>query len=172
MMRIAIIGPESSGKTTLCAALSAHFGAPRVPEFARSYLEERDGRYARADLLAIAEGQCAAEDIACEGFPTLLFCDTDMITLRIWSEEKFGACDPRIITLSEQRHYDRWLLCRPDLPWEPDPLRENPHDRDRLFAVYERMLDRLGKPYSILQGTHEVRLRTAIALLGTKALYE
>lgn len=163
MLKIAIVGPESSGKTTLCGVLSVNFRAPWVPEFARAYLGERDGRYTRADLLAIAEGQCAQEDAGSEGSPTLLFCDTDMITVRIWSEEKFGTCDPSIIALSEQRHYDHWLLCRPDVPWEPDPLRENPQDRSRLFQVYERMLEHLGKPYTIIQGRYDTRLTVAIA---------
>lgn len=162
MPKIAIVGPESCGKTTLCTALSANFRAPWVPEFARTYLGERDGRYTRDDLPAIAEGQCAEEDAASEGSPPLLFCDTDMITIRIWSEEKFGTCDPRILSLSERRHYDHWLLCRPDVPWEPDPLREHPQDRDRLFLVYERMLAYLRKPYTIIQGPHDMRLTAAI----------
>lgn len=136
-----------------------------MPEYAREYLTARDGRYDRADLLRIAEGQCAAEDAALSGGP-ILFCDSDMVTIRIWSEEKFGGCDPRILRLAETRHYDHWLLCRPDLPWEPDPLRENPHDRDRLFTVYERMLGRLGRPYSIIEGDRIQRVEMAGAIIG------
>lgn len=163
MLKIAILGPESSGKTTLCEALAAHFQASRVPEFARAYLGPRNGRYERADLLPIAVGQCAAEDTAMRGEASVVFCDTEMITIRIWSEEKFGACDARIIRLSVERHYDHWLLCRPDIPWEPDPLRENPLDRDRLFGVYEARLNKLGKPYTIIHGENPLRMRTAIA---------
>lgn len=168
MLKIAIVGPESSGKTTLGGGLSSNFRVPWVPEFARAYLSERDGRYTRADLLDIAEGQCAMEDAASEGTPPLLFCDTDMVTIRIWSEEKFAGCDRRIIALSERRRYDHWLLCRPDVPWEPDTLRENPHDRDRLFRVYERMLDELGKPYTIIQGQQDTRLMAAIATVQAR----
>ncbi len=90
-----------------------------------------------------------------------------MINIRIWSEEKFGNCDARIVELSETRHYDHWLLCRPDLPWEADPLRENPHDRDRLFDVHEAMLRSLKKPFGIIEGVGERRLTRATALIGS-----
>ena len=90
-----------------------------------------------------------------------MVCDTDMITVRIWSEEKYGRCDPWIMQQSEERHYDLWLLCKPDMPWQADPLRENPHDRDRLFGVYEGMLKWLEKPYVIMQGDREHRLADA-----------
>ena len=166
MLKIAIVGPESSGKTTLCQALAAHFAAPWVPEYAREYLEVRDGRYAQADLLNIAAGQCAGEDRAMQQGTPLVICDTDMVTIRIWSEEKFGGCDADLIALSEKRHYDHWLLCRPDLPWEPDPLRENPYDRDRLFAVYEEMLKQLGKPFTIIEGMRERRLEDAAGFIA------
>lgn len=173
MLKIAIVGPESSGKTTLCQALAAHFAAPWVPEYAREYLEARNGRYAQADLLNIAAGQCAGEDRALQQGTPLVLSDTDMVTIRIWSEEKFGGCDAGLIELSKNRHYDHWLLCRPDFPWEPDPLRENPHDRDRLFGVYERTLTELGKPFSIIEGDHAGRMRTATelvdALLGEQS---
>ncbi|MBK8339575.1 MAG: AAA family ATPase [Flavobacteriales bacterium] len=90
-------------------------------------------------------------------------CDTDLITIRIWGEEKFGRSDPWIIEGTEKRPYDHWLLCAPDLPWEPDPQRENPRDRDRLFGVYERTLRALGKPYTIIAGDRDHRWRKAIA---------
>ena len=165
MLKIAIVGPESSGKTTLCKALAMHYQAPWVPEFAREYLGERGGAYTHSDLLRIAEGQCAQEERAAGSKPSLLLCDTDIVTIRIWNDEKYSAYDRRTIDLSERHHYDHWLLCRPDLPWEPDPLRENPHDRDRLFAVYEDLLKRLAKPFSIIAGDAEQRMRTATAVI-------
>ena len=93
--------------------------------------------------------------------PGPLICDTDLITIRIWSEEKYGRCDPWIVRQTEQRHYDLWLLCRPDIPWEQDPLRENPLDRDRLFERYEELLRLLRKPYVIIAGDRDKRLKTA-----------
>ncbi len=165
MTRIAIVGPECSGKTTLCEALTVHYGCVWVKEYARAHLEAHGPDYTEPDLLHIAMGQVRAEGEAQkraqEGSADLIFCDTDMITIRIWSEEVFGRCATELIALSEQRQYDHWLLCRPDIPWEADPLRENPHDRDRLFAVYEAMLNKLGKPFTIIEGERKQRMDAA-----------
>lgn len=164
--KIAVMGPESSGKSTLCIALATHYGCAWVPEYARAYLEARGGVYTEEALLRIADGQCAAEDAAmreARHAQSPVICDSDMITLRIWSEEKYGRCDPRIRALCEERHYDHWLLCMPDLPWIADPLRENPHDRDRLFDRYVDVLTELGKPYSVVHGSMaQGRLLTAV----------
>lgn len=167
LRRIVITGPESSGKTTLARALARQYSALWVDEMAREYLANKDGYlYVEEDLLGIArlqlmeEDQCAAE--AVDKDSPWLFCDTDLITIRIWGEEKYGRSDPWIAQQTEARPYDLWLLCSPDIPWEPDPLRENPHDRDRLFAVYERMLNQLAKPYAVMSGTHEERMRAAV----------
>lgn len=166
ILRIAVVGPESSGKSTLCSLLAERLEAPRVDEFARAYLGRLGRPYVEGDLLHIARGQCAWEDAAALRARRLIVCDTDMITIRIWSEEKFGRCHPWIIQQSEHRSYDLWLLCAPDIPWEADPLRENPHDRDRLFEVYEKMLIRLGKPYRIIRGAHEERLQAALLAIA------
>ncbi len=161
MLKIAVVGPESSGKTTLCEALMVQRQAWMVSEVAREFLGELERPYVEADLLAIAKAQAENEDMVTEEFNGVMVCDTDLITMRIWSEEKYGRCDPWILRQSEERHYDLWLLCKPDIPWEADPLRENPHDRDRLFAVYEGMLKWLEKPYMIIQGDREQRLADA-----------
>ena len=169
MIRIAIVGPECSGKTTLCEALAAHFGCMWVKEHARAHLEEHGPDYTEQDLLNIAMGQVLAEGeaqkLAQQAGVDLTFCDTDMITIRIWSEEVFGRCAAELISLSEERHYDHWLLCRPDIPWEPDPLRENPHDRHRLFNVYDAMLKMMGKPYTVVEGEWERRMAIAVKVV-------
>lgn len=161
MLKIAVVGPESSGKTTLCEALMLQRQAWMVSEVAREFLSELERPYVEVDLLAIAKAQTENEDMVTEEFNGVMVCDTDLITMRIWSEEKYGRCDPWILRQSEERHYDLWLLCKPDIAWEADPLRENPHDRDRLFAVYEGMLKWLEKPYIIVQGSREKRLADA-----------
>lgn len=170
MRKIVVTGPESSGKTTLAEALAAHYGTIWVHEAARSYLAAKESLgYVESDLLAIARMQLRLED-ACAARvplerPQLLICDTDLITIRIWGEEKYGRSDPWIVRRTEERSYDLWLLCTPDMPWGPDPLRENPHDRDRLFDVYERTLRHLRKPYVVVDGTHEGRMRCAIDVI-------
>ncbi|MBK9149453.1 MAG: ATP-binding protein [Flavobacteriales bacterium] len=172
MKKIAIVGPESSGKSTLARDLGRH--GIVVGEFARPYLTDSGPGYEEADLLTIAQAQARAEDeaqiLAEQQRLPMLICDTDLLTIRIWSEEKYDRCDPWIREQSEQRQYDLWLLCTPDIPWEPDPLRENPHDRDRLFGVYQAMLEQLRKPYIILSGDRQLRLRTAIEAMDRVGL--
>lgn len=166
LKKIVITGPESSGKTTLARELAAYYGTVWVREMARSYLEVKaEPGYVEDDLLNIARLQLWTEDAfaakVTSDDPPYLFCDTDLITIRIWGEEKYGRTDPWIVQQTQERHYDLWLLCMPDMPWEPDPLRENPNDRDRLFGVYERTLQQLGKSYVVMQGAHEQRMHAA-----------
>lgn len=167
MRKVVITGPECSGKTTLALALARAMRGRCVGEAARGYLDALARPYEEKDLPAIARAQLAGEDRAMEqaGADGLVVCDTDLLTLRIWSEEKYGRCDPWIIRQTEQRPYALWLLCRPDIPWEPDPQRENPHDRDRLFARHEELLRELEKPFVIMEGEHPRRLRKAIDLV-------
>ena len=177
--KIVITGPESSGKTTLAKALAVHHDAGLVAEMARTYFAERPGTYAgydEAELRSIAGLQVREEDrvvnnVARDG-GGLVCCDTDLITIRIWGEEKFGRSDPWVVQQTMERPYDLWLLCRPDMPWEPDPLRENPNDRERLFEVYRSTLRTLEKPFIVLEGAHELRLRQAIAAIAQVRVIE
>ncbi len=105
--------------------------------------------------------EVASMDALMQDERPLLICDTDMITIRIWSREVFGAVDELVEELVRTTAYDHWLLLKPDIPWEADPLRENPLDRDRLFAVYERTLQDLGRPYTVIGGSHEARMNAA-----------
>ena len=166
MIRVAVVGPECSGKSTLSEALAVHYGCVWVKEYARAHLEERGPDYVEQDLLNIAMGQVLAEGeaqkLAKEVGAELIICDTDMITIRIWSEEVFGRSHALLKQLSTDVQYDHWLLCRPNIPWEPDPFRENPLDRDRLFAVYEAMLKKVKKPYTIIEGNREQRIAAAV----------
>lgn len=169
MRKIVITGPECSGKSVLSENLAKHYGVLWVPEMARAYLDELGRPYGEDDLVHIAHAQLQAEEEAVATRPDapFLFCDTDLITIRIWGEEKYGRSDPWVVRQTEEQPYDLWLLSKPDIPWVYDPLRENPHDRDRLFAVHERLLQEIGKPYVVVGGDEEERLRQAIvAILG------
>jgi len=175
-VRIAVVGPESSGKTTLTEALAHHYRCGYTKEYARYFLQEQGPTYTREDLLGIAQGQlmveAEAQRLTGEHGGKLIVCDTDMITIRIWSEEKYCAVDPLLAKLAADVHYDLWLLCSPDIPWEADPLRENPLDRDRLFTVYAQALKAMARPYLVVSGTHEDRMHDAIrtidALIATR----
>lgn len=134
---IVVTGPESTGKTTLVNRINEMYGIPTVPEFARTYLENKsDTQYQFSDLEIIGKCQNIQEAEAHQSYP-LIICDTDIITVDIWAMEVFAKpiCLP--IQFPEKKHY---LLCKPDIPWEPDPLRENPSDRERLFEVYHKYL--------------------------------
>ena len=136
------MGPESSGKSTLCAALAAHYDTIWVPEYARQYLEENGADYTYADLESMASGQLKSEDLHAEkaeaAGKALLFIDTEMYVMKIWSEYVFNACSPAILNEIVYRPYDLYLLCAPDLPWEDDPLREypDPAEREKIFQYY------------------------------------
>jgi NadR type nicotinamide-nucleotide adenylyltransferase len=159
--KVVLTGPESTGKTTLAQQLAAHFDALWAPEFAREYIEKLNRPYVRNDLLAIAKGQIYQENRLLKKAKKLLFCDTDLITVKIWAEYKYGDCDPWILQNIAERHYDFYLLCAPDLPWQADSQRENPSDRDRLFDLYKETLLRLGKKFVEISGLENERFELA-----------
>lgn len=159
MLKIVVTGPESSGKTTLAQALAAHYQVPWVAEYARIYVEQLTQPYQEKDLLAIARGQVQREDEVAQTNPRLLICDTSLLVIYVWSHYRYGRCHPWIADQLARRPVDLYLLCSPDLPWQPDPQRENPTDRDELFVRYEEALR--GKPYTIVVGRGSVRLDAA-----------
>ncbi|MBL7963603.1 MAG: ATP-binding protein [Flavobacteriales bacterium] len=164
MRKIAIVGPESSGKTTLAQALAAHYGAPWVPDPSRTWLEQHGPTYTEADLVRIARYHVELEQEALRVArgARFLFIDTDLLNYRIWSQVKYGRVDPEIDRIVREVHYDLRLLCRPDIPWEPDPLRENPQDRERLFMIWSGELRTCGHPFVTLQGDHGARMDAAV----------
>ncbi len=156
-MLFVLTGPESSGKTTLTEALARHFDVPSVSEAARRYL--KSPHYNASDLLAIARAQGAAERTVTS---TVTFADTDLQTIYIWWQEKYGPA-PLSLTRAYARQTPRhYLLCAPDLAWAPDPLRENPLDRDRLFDLYQADLDRRGLTYDTITGLADERFHRAL----------
>lgn len=168
-VRIAIIGPESSGKSTLAASVALAAGGSLVLEAARSYLSDLHRSYVRQDLFSIACEQAAAEEEAALSGNALVVCDTDILTICIWSHEKFGGVDDGLLAMMRRTRYDRTFLCMPDIPWEEDPLRENPYDRDRLYEVYRAWLYRERRPYEVVQGGREDRLQHVLRSIGAEA---
>ncbi|MFK8104777.1 MAG: AAA family ATPase [Saprospiraceae bacterium] len=161
MHKIVLTGPESTGKTSLAKALANHYQAPWVPEYAREYLEALGRDYLASDLLEIAKGQLALEDTFALQAPAYLFCDTSLVVLKIWSEYKYGQCDPWILTQLATRSYDLYFLCGIDVPWEADPLREHPNERAQLYDQYKSTLQQLALPFVELTGNLEKRLKKA-----------
>jgi nicotinamide riboside kinase len=153
-IKIAFTGPESSGKTTLAHLISQYYNTSFVPEYAREFLKEK-GVYSKEDLDTIATKQVALFQ---KSPNPLLICDTEMSVMYIWSLEKFHEVSPTIDLLLELQEFDHIFLCAPDIPWEQDALRENPFDRERLFKLYNDLLVKKGKPFSIIKGRLEERL--------------
>ena len=174
MMRISLTGPESAGKSTLAAQLAAHYGTVFVPEYAREYLENQEPgyRYALPDLEAIARAQLAEENQA--GLPArrLLFCDTDLLVIKIWAENAFGTCPAWVLAELQKPRYALTLLLAPDLPWQPDPLREHPDPARRwyFYGLYKADLQRLGWPFAEINGPPAQRLAQAVAAVDALAL--
>lgn len=162
ILKIALTGPESTGKTTLAEQLAGHYNTLWVPERARSYLEELKKPYKEKDLLEIARQQMEMEDELAKKANKLLFCDTELIVMKIWSQVKYGHVHPWIQEEMLKKRYDHYLLLYPDLSWEPDPQREHPHLREQMFRLYQGELKFLKRPYSIIQGEGEERLQAAI----------
>ena len=165
MRKIVLTGPESSGKTSLAKALAGHYGAPMAPEYARTYLEQLGRPYEEEDLLHIARGQLTWEEHHAMEAEDWLIVDTSLIVLKVWSEYKYGRCHPFILENLRTSRYDLFLLCRPDLPWAFDPLREHPDRRAELYLLYERELKAYGFPYRVISGQGAQRFQNALTAL-------
>ena len=138
--KIAIVGPESTGKSTLAEGLAKHYQTVWVPEYARGYLNKLGRGYDQSDLIKIAHGQLRLEDEWENDAKRFLFCDTNLVVIKIWSDFKYGNCAPEILQRMHERKYDLHLLTNIDLPWEADPQREHPDKRLELFNLYEKDL--------------------------------
>ena len=163
---IVITGPESSGKTTLASQLSDFWKIPLVPEVARGYLEAKDS-YLQPDLLEMAKLQLRQELAVLSDSPAKIVCDTDLLVIMIWSEVKYGQCDPWIYTafennISRQSSSRSYYLCDPGIPWQADRLRENPDNRDELFDLYLQKLKEYGLDHRIVKDNPQQRLEQVL----------
>ena len=163
--KILILGPESTGKSTLAKDLASHFEEPWVPEYSREYLENLTRDYDFKDLSTMATGQLEAEEKAAKLAREYLFVDTDLRVIHIWSAHRFGKTDSWILEEIETHVYDLILLTDIDLDWEPDPLREHPEPEMRLyfFKKYLELAKSSGFPFEIISGSREERLDKAVS---------
>jgi len=165
MIRIAITGPECCGKSTLCEWLSERiFDARVVKEYAREYLTAKGPSYSytESDILKIARKTSELLSKAFKSTSDALIVDTDFYVLDLWWRERYGEANEEIALMKETYDFDLYLVCQPDLPWESDPLRENPDDRDRLFARYVEDLFNDGKTVEIVKGSGEERMNEVL----------
>lgn len=166
MKKIVVIGPESTGKSTLCSQLAAHYKTAWCPEYARAYLNTHGKDYSFNDLLQIAEGQLALEDeVLLKASNDLVFIDTNMYVMQVWCEFVFKKCHQFIIDQIVERRYDLYLLCDVDLPWSFDELREYPDEQPRkeLYHHYRELMINESTPWADISGDYDERLRKAKA---------
>lgn len=172
--KIVLIGPESTGKTTLCEQLSVHYDSSWVQEFARDYLQTNGKEYKYIDIKKIAEGQLKYEETGIKNAMELLksnpqkkhpvFLDTDFHVLKVWSEFVFNQCDNWILNTISERNYDLYLLCAPDIPWVKDEYREAPdlELRLKIFEHYKEIMINQYTPWKIINGDFDSRLAQSI----------
>ena len=150
MFRVGIIGPESTGKSTLANYLAHRSNGVLIPEYARDYMENLapSYEYTYNDVEAIARHQVQQMQSLTDG---ILVFDTELIITKVWFLHKFGKCPDFVEQALRDFPMDVYLLCYPDMPWQPDPVRENPNIRDYLFDWYEREIQALNIPYYIIR---------------------
>ena len=176
--KIVIIGPESTGKSTLCKSLADHYKTAWVKEYAREYLLNNGTAYSFENLLTIAKGQVENEELGIKNLvaqssssPTThhspLIIDTDMYVLKVWCEFVFGQCHHWILNRIVERKYDLYLFCNIDLPWVKDELREYPDltTREKLYHHYKDILVKQHTPWVDISGNYEERLQKAISAI-------
>jgi NadR type nicotinamide-nucleotide adenylyltransferase len=163
-----VIGPESTGKSTLSEQLAEYYHTAWASEFAREYIDQLRREYVQADLTEIAKGQLHAEDKAAEQANSLLFCDTDLYVIKVWSENKYGTCDRWILEQIAKRKYDLYLLTYIDIPWQEDPQREHPQPtmREYFYNIYKDIMIHAGVPWKDIRGSREQRMQTAITIVN------
>ncbi len=174
MFKVAITGPESTGKSTLAEKLAHHYKTDFVPEYSRTYLENFEGRYTEDDVVEIAKGQhnlILEEErklsAKTQQVTSLLIADTEIVVCKIWVEYVFNHSNKVIDEILKQQDFDLYLLCDIDLPWTYDPLRENPNieERKELFEIYRNTLEQMKVPFEIVSGDNEVRVNNAIKVI-------
>jgi nicotinamide riboside kinase len=169
IVRVALFGPESTGKTTLAKQLAEHFETAWVPEFARDYLQEKWGKTAQVcnaqDMLPIALGQIKLENETLSIANKHLFCDTNVLVTKVFSEVNYGFCDPLLNEAAQKHEYDLFLLTDIDVPWEKDNLRSTPENRESVFTIFKQTLIENNKPFICISGDTNFRINKAIALI-------
>ncbi|MBT4679039.1 MAG: ATP-binding protein [Flavobacterium sp.] len=181
LVKIVLFGPESTGKTTLSIQLAKHYNTVWVQEYARPYLQKVWNQERRTcqqkDILPIAFGQIALENRLAKRADKVLICDTDLLETKVYSSAYYGGfVDPILEKAATENTYNLYLLTYIDTPWEADDLRDRPEQRLEMFEAFQKALDQHQRPYLLLKGDKESRLKKAVeaidAILANKtALY-
>ena len=174
VIKVAILGAESTGKTTLCRDLAAHFNCLWVPEYMRTYLQDKWDTEQKTcswdDLLPIAQGQVALENELTQqavlNNSQYLFCDTSLFELMAYAHWYYGDCPETLTKAALAHHYDLILITEVDIPWVADDLRDSPHEREAISAFFETMLNRYQIPFDKVGGSRLERVQYVQQLLN------
>lgn len=169
--KIAVVGPESTGKSTISAQLADHYNTVWVPEYAREYCAALTEPCTWQDEINMFRGQLELEKQILPQANNILICDTTFITVKIWSDHVLGETPQEVLDELPTHPYDLYLLMDIDLPWQDDPLRDFPHMREYFMDVWHKELKALDADYHLISGSDEERLQNAIdkidkALIG------
>ncbi|WP_196891962.1 AAA family ATPase [Aureivirga marina] len=167
ILKVVMFGPESTGKTTLSKQLAEKYKTVWVPEFARDFLQEKWEKENKicevSDLIPIAKGQIKLENELAKQANKILFCDTNLLETKVYSEEYYdGYVHDDLEKAALESDYDFYFLTYIDTPWEEDDLRDRPHMRKEMFDAFKNTLDKYNKPYILLKGNKETRLNIAV----------
>ena len=169
IIKIALFGPESTGKTTLAKQLAEYYQTDWVPEFARDYLQEKWNKQQAIcdvnDMLPIAYGQTHLENKKMATANQYLFCDTNLMVTKVFSEVYYNYCEPALDEAAREHEYDLFFLTDIDVPWEKDDLRDKPEGRETVFSVFKQSLIDNNKPFITLSGDASLRLKKAISII-------
>ncbi|WP_233900666.1 AAA family ATPase [Tenacibaculum piscium] len=170
LVKVVLFGPESTGKTTLSGQLARHYNTVWAPEFAREYLQDKWNNERKIceqkDIIPIAEGQIKLENELSKKADKVLICDTDLLETKVYSEEYYGGfVDANLDEAAIKNTYDIYFLTYIDTPWEADDLRDKPGERLEMFQAFENTLIKYKRPYVLLKGDKETRLKKAVAII-------
>ena len=165
LKRVAITGPESTGKSLLSSDLSVYYNSNIVKEYARDYFLNRDYNYVIDDLVTIAKGQIQKEEEIASQSTGLLFCDTEPISIGVWSDVVFKKVPDWITEKIINHPYDLYLLCDIDIDWEADPLRKNHNNRQYIYELFVKELEKYNCNYRVVSGKGKQRLKHAVTFV-------
>lgn len=163
MLRVGVIGAESTGKSTLCQQLSEQYGWQWIKEYARTYVENLNRPYTYDDVLRIARQQIA--ELNAQYDQQVILYDTELIITKVWMQHKYGKVAAEVEQAIREQPMDLYLILAPDITAQPDPVRENLDKREYFFEWYIREVEQTRRPYYIIRGTGNAR-----SLAATKAI--
>ena len=166
VQRVAILGAESSGKSTLTPALAAHYCTVWVPEYLREFVATNARVPAEDDQFGIARTQLEREDAAALKASRFLFCDTTPLMTAVYSRWYWGRVDAQLALLERRHDYAFTIVTAPDSPWEADGLQRDSEAVRQ--AVHKLLLDVLAEreiPYLLVSGSLQQRMLQAATLL-------